>query len=154
MRSFRYWIGSERICHSPCPRQPTRARCAARRETPETWSSAEIEYAISRMDVVLTTRLHGVVLAIKNEVPPIAVDPIGRGGKIMRQARDDVLEQAFDYCLPKRRGPGFKSALEWRSKASRASASRLPQRFDRSRSSGPRWRRPRGERRSLPGRIA
>jgi len=76
-------------------------------------SPAEIESVISRMDVLLTTRLHGLVLAIKNEVPVIAVDPVEGGGKITRQARalgwpacytvdeagDDVLERALDYCV-------------------------------------------------------
>ncbi len=74
---------------------------------------AQIESAIARMDVVLTTRLHGMVLAIKNGVPAIAVDPIRGGGKISRQAdaigwplvfprdevTDDALQRAFEFCL-------------------------------------------------------
>jgi polysaccharide pyruvyl transferase WcaK-like protein len=65
------------------------------------------------MDVVLTTRLHGTVLALKNSVPAIALDPIAGGAKIRRQAEtvgwpvvftagaltDEALQQAFDYCL-------------------------------------------------------
>jgi hypothetical protein len=47
---------------------------------------AEIVALISRMDVVITTRLHGMVLALKNGVPAVAVDPIADGGKISRQA--------------------------------------------------------------------
>ena len=45
----------------------------------------EVESLIVRMDLVLTTRLHGTVLAIKNGVPAIAVDPVAGGAKIHRQ---------------------------------------------------------------------
>jgi hypothetical protein len=76
-------------------------------------SPAEVESLIARMDVVVTTRLHGTVLALKNGVPVIAVDPIVGGAKIRRQAEtldwpiiftadaltDEALQQAFDYCL-------------------------------------------------------
>jgi glycosyltransferase involved in cell wall biosynthesis/SAM-dependent methyltransferase len=65
------------------------------------------------MDVVITTRLHGMVLALKNGVPVIAIDPEPGGAKIMRQAEtigwpfayaadavnDQLLQQAFEYCL-------------------------------------------------------
>jgi hypothetical protein len=73
----------------------------------------EIESLIARMDLVLTTRLHGTVLAIKNGVPAVAVDPVAGGAKIRRQAETigwpvilasenltaAALESAFDYCL-------------------------------------------------------
>jgi hypothetical protein len=49
-------------------------------------SAAEIESLIARMDVVVTTRLHGLVLSLKNGVPVVAVDPISGGAKIARQA--------------------------------------------------------------------
>ena len=76
-------------------------------------SSAEIESLIARMDVVLTTRLHGTVLALKNGVPVIAIDPEAGGAKIKRQAEtigwpmvftadaltDESLQEAFTYCL-------------------------------------------------------
>jgi len=76
-------------------------------------TSAEVESLIAKTDVVLTTRLHGMVLAIKNGVPPLVVDPIAGGAKILRQAEtigwpvvlkaDDIsdakLDEAFDYCL-------------------------------------------------------
>ena len=74
---------------------------------------AEVESLIARMDVVLTTRLHGTVLALKNGVPAIAIDPIAGGAKIRRQTDtigwplcfnadnlDDLtLMQAFEHCL-------------------------------------------------------
>jgi hypothetical protein len=74
---------------------------------------AEVESLISRMDVVVTTRLHGMVFSLKNGVPVIAIDPEAGGAKIVRQgetigwphvfAADAVtagaLAEAFDDCL-------------------------------------------------------
>ena len=76
-------------------------------------SPAEIESLIARVDVLVTTRLHGMVLALKNGVPAIAIDPEDGGVKIRRQAeaigwpviftvdRLDLpaLEEAFSFCL-------------------------------------------------------
>ena len=53
-------------------------------------SPAEVESLIARMDVVLTTRLHGLVLALKNGIPAIAIDPIAGGAKVRPQA--DIIE--------------------------------------------------------------
>ena len=75
-------------------------------------SAAEVESLIARMDLVLTTRLHGLVLALKHGVPALAIDPIAGGAKIRCQAEtigwtavltagdlsDERLEQAFEYC--------------------------------------------------------
>lgn len=77
---------------------------------------AEIESLIARMDVLITTRLHGMVLALKNGVPVIAIDPVAGGAKIQRQARTigwpmvfnadtvtkDDLRRAMDSCLSDR----------------------------------------------------
>ena len=76
-------------------------------------TAAEVESLVARMDIVLTTRLHGLVLAIKNGVPAIAVDAIAGGAKVTRQAQslgwtihfnaefvtDAQLQAAFDYGL-------------------------------------------------------
>jgi hypothetical protein len=76
-------------------------------------SAAEIESLIARMDLVVTTRLHGTVLALKNGVPAIAIDAIAGGAKVLRQTEtigwttvfsidnlsDEQLHQAFEYCL-------------------------------------------------------
>jgi hypothetical protein len=73
----------------------------------------EVEALISRMDVVLTTRLHGLVLALKNGIPAIAIDAIAGGAKVTSQAgvldwpfaftvdslTDQALRQAFDDAL-------------------------------------------------------
>jgi len=74
---------------------------------------AQVESMIARMDAVVTTRLHGTVLALKNGVPAIAIDPIGGGAKIRRQCEtigwplvfdadsvdDEALSRALKYCL-------------------------------------------------------
>jgi hypothetical protein len=74
---------------------------------------SEMEALVARMDVMVTTRLHGMVLALKNGVPVVAIDPQTNGGKILRQAKtvgwpfvlredtmtDDALLLAFEYCL-------------------------------------------------------
>jgi hypothetical protein len=76
-------------------------------------TAAQVESLIARMDVVITTRLHGLVLALKNRVPAVAVDPITRGAKIRIQAEavgwpivftpetlsNEALQQALDHCL-------------------------------------------------------
>ncbi len=76
-------------------------------------SAAEIESLIARVDVAISTRLHGMVLALKNGVPVIAIDSVSGGAKITRQAEaigwpvvfsvdrltDEALQKAFDYCL-------------------------------------------------------
>jgi hypothetical protein len=76
-------------------------------------SAAEIESLIGRVDVLVTTRLHGTVLALKNGVPVLAIDPEAGGAKIRRQAQtvgwpvlftvenlsDETLRRAFDFCL-------------------------------------------------------
>lgn len=76
-------------------------------------SPAEVESLIARMDVVVTTRLHGMALALKNSVPAVVIDPYPEGGKVLRQANtinwpvvftadrldDEALREALDYCL-------------------------------------------------------
>lgn len=49
-------------------------------------TAAEVESVIARCDVVVTTRLHGMVLALKNGVPAVVIDPIAGGAKVRRQA--------------------------------------------------------------------
>lgn len=98
--------------HRPCARFPLDT-CL------EPWNfnghrtPAEIEAAIAAMDVVVTTRLHGMVLALKNGVPAVVIDPVAGGAKIMRQAKvvgwpaavpadqasEDVLARWYDWSL-------------------------------------------------------
>lgn len=76
-------------------------------------SPAEIESLISRVDALLTTRLHGAVMALKNGVPVLPIDPEKGGAKIVDQMKklgwpfvfsaddlnDEALVNAFNYCL-------------------------------------------------------
>jgi hypothetical protein len=76
-------------------------------------TAGEVESLIAKMDLVITTRLHGTVLALKNGVPVIPIDPISGGAKITSQVKcigwpvlfnashvnPSVLREAFDYCL-------------------------------------------------------
>ena len=76
-------------------------------------TAGEIESVIAKMDVVVTTRLHGTVLSIKNAIPVIPIDPIDGGAKISQQVAalnwpilfnassiDEIkLVEAFRYCL-------------------------------------------------------
>lgn len=74
---------------------------------------AEVESTLARMDVVITTRLHGTVLALKNGVPAISIDVTPGGAKLRRQAEkigwpmvfhadsltDEALDSALTFCL-------------------------------------------------------
>jgi glycosyltransferase involved in cell wall biosynthesis len=76
-------------------------------------TASEVESLISRMDVLVTSRLHGLVLALKNGVAPLVIDPERGGAKLTRQAAllgwraivtadamtDAGLEALFGWCL-------------------------------------------------------
>lgn len=49
-------------------------------------TAAQVEAVIARADVVVTTRLHGLVLALKHGVPALAIDPVTGGAKVAAQA--------------------------------------------------------------------
>jgi hypothetical protein len=59
-------------------------------------TAGEVYALIRRMDVVLTTRLHGLVLSLKAGVPVVALDPIAGGAKLTRQA--NTLQ--WPWCFP------------------------------------------------------
>lgn len=68
---------------------------------------------LGRLDLVVTTRLHGLVLALRRGVPVVAVDPVAHGAKVSAQARawgwpavltaetltEDALDRWWDWCL-------------------------------------------------------
>jgi hypothetical protein len=77
-------------------------------------TAAAFEALLSRMDVVVTTRLHGLALALRAGVPVLAVDPVHGGGKVTAQASawqwpailpaeeatsEHHLDQLWDWCL-------------------------------------------------------
>ena len=45
----------------------------------------QIISAITKMDIVITTRLHGSILSLKAHTPFIAIDPISKGAKVTKQ---------------------------------------------------------------------
>ena len=47
---------------------------------------AQLEALIRRVDVVITSRLHGLVYSLKNGIPAVAIDPIAGGAKVTSQA--------------------------------------------------------------------
>lgn len=73
----------------------------------------EVEAMIASTDLVITTRVHGLVMALRNSIPALVIDPIAGGAKVRRQAEavgwpiainaDQIsaplLEEAFDRCL-------------------------------------------------------
>lgn len=105
-------------------------------------SPGEVESLISRMDAVITTRLHGMVMALKNGVPPLVVDPIEGGAKIFRQARvigweavftidklhQEDMRRSLDFCLS-RKG---RAACINLNQAAIATLTDLPKEFLRS----------------------
>lgn len=81
----------------------------------------------SRLDLIVTDRLHGLVLALKQGVPALAVDPVRGGAKVSAQARacrwpalvttaavgderawNRELDEWWDWCL----GAGAELARE------------------------------------------
>ncbi len=102
--------------------------------------------AMARCDVVLTNRLHGMVYALKAGTPPVAIDGISGGAKVMAQARaigwtlaapadiadDKWLDRALDEAL----APGARDAA--RDAATRARAGLQPLKGLFSQALGPR----------------
>jgi hypothetical protein len=50
-------------------------------------SGREFESLLRKVDVLITNRLHGLVLGLKNSIPVVAVDSIAGGGKVTAQAK-------------------------------------------------------------------
>jgi hypothetical protein len=68
-----------------CARVPLDTRLEVR-DWAHCATPGQFESVIRRLDVVVTTRLHGLVLALKNGVPALAVDPVPGGAKVTAQA--------------------------------------------------------------------
>lgn len=82
-------------------------------DAPGRRNSGEVLALLGRADVVLTTRLHGLVLALLQGVPAIAVDPVRGGAKVLAQAHalawpaalaveqieDGELQRLLTWCL-------------------------------------------------------
>lgn len=66
---------------------------------------------LSTMDVVVTTRLHGLVLGLQAGVPVVAVDPVAGGGKVTAQAK------ALDWPVVAAEDAGDTALLDARLKS-------------------------------------
>lgn len=76
-------------------------------------NASELAALVAKTDAVVTTRLHGLVFALRAGVPAAAVDPIAGGAKVAAQARavgwphvvtadevdDEALRRLLDACL-------------------------------------------------------
>ncbi|WP_442907808.1 polysaccharide pyruvyl transferase family protein [Kineococcus sp. G2] len=103
-------------------------------------TAEQVLAVVSRLDVVVTTRLHGLVLALRAGVPALAVDPVAGGGKVSAQARawgwpgllaaEEVLagdgaaalDEQFAWCTS---GAGRAAAARARAEAPAAGAGQL-----------------------------
>ncbi|MEU0738888.1 polysaccharide pyruvyl transferase family protein [Streptomyces sp. NPDC006134] len=71
---------------------------------------AQLEAVLTRLDLVVTDRLHGLVLALRAGTPALAIDPVAGGAKVSAQARAcgwPALLAAEDA-----EGPGLAAGLE------------------------------------------
>lgn len=73
------------LLRQDCARVPVDTRLDRRHwlnhSTPD-----QLDSVLCRLDMVLSTRLHGLVLALRLGVPVLAVDPVYGGGKVSAQA--------------------------------------------------------------------
>jgi hypothetical protein len=104
-------------------------------------SSREFESLLRKVDVLITNRLHGLVLGLKNAVPVVAVDSIAGGGKITAQAKAlgwpvlipaeeldvEKLAQTVQMCFEQ----GMKPELEKTSQQGLASIARTRAEFEK-----------------------
>ena len=49
-------------------------------------NTSQFESILRRTDFVISTRLHGMIFSLKNNIPVIAIDPIAGGAKVQSQA--------------------------------------------------------------------
>ena len=83
-------------------------------------TSGQFLSVLERLDVVVTDRLHGLVLALRSGVPALAIDPVAGGAKVAAQGRachwpavlpadrtgPAELDRWWEWCL----GPGRRLA--------------------------------------------
>lgn len=75
------WLGSGDVAALPLDTRLDKADWTLS-QRPEQFVSI-----LDRLDAVVSTRLHGLVIALANAVPVVAVDPVSGGGKVTAQAR-------------------------------------------------------------------
>ncbi|WP_228973614.1 polysaccharide pyruvyl transferase family protein [Streptomyces sp. DH12] len=125
----RRWLGRRDIAHVPLD-----TRLA--HDDPHHFRTPEqLLSVLARLDVVVTNRLHGLVLALRAGTPAVAVDPVRGGAKVTAQARacrwpalvpadavdDATLDHWWAWCL----GEGRLRAAESRRRFLEAPERRL-----------------------------
>lgn len=98
-------------------------------------TSGQVGDVVARLDAVITLRLHGLGLALKNGVPVVAIDVVPGGGRVRAQARAwgwpvlradelgrSVLEDSLAWCLS---AAGRGAAAEAAARATAAGQSQL-----------------------------
>ncbi|MFI6208450.1 polysaccharide pyruvyl transferase family protein [Streptomyces sp. NPDC051041] len=100
---------------------------------------AQLESVLARLDLVVTDRLHGLVLALRAGTPALAVDPVAGGAKVTAQARAcgwpalvaaerldaRQLEHWWRWCLTGGRGSARRIRAAFRAGAAPDGADRL-----------------------------
>jgi Polysaccharide pyruvyl transferase len=74
-------------------------------------SAAAVTSVAARMDAVVTTRLHGLVLTLGMGTPALAVDPIPGGAKVSRQAA--ILDWPAVFTVDDLEAEKLAEALTW-----------------------------------------
>lgn len=95
---------------------------------------AQLEAVLARLDLVVTDRLHGLVLALRAGVPVLAVDPVEGGAKVTAQAgacgwpalvaaerleealREGTLEHWWHWCLTEGRDEAARIGAAFRTR--------------------------------------
>lgn len=81
----------------------------------------QINAVIARTDLVVTTRMHGLVMALRNGVPAVAIDAISGGAKVLAQAQsigwpivttvDDLTEDWINNAIERCLSPDIESLV-------------------------------------------
>lgn len=101
---------------------------------------AQLQSVLDRLDLVVTDRLHGMVLALRAGTPALAVDPVEGGAKVTAQARacgwpalvpaerlgEAELDRWWDWCLTSGRVAARRVRDEFAEGAGRDGADALP----------------------------
>ncbi|MGW5200873.1 polysaccharide pyruvyl transferase family protein [Streptomyces spiralis] len=101
---------------------------------------AQLQSVLARLDLVVTDRLHGMVLALRAGTPALAVDPVAGGAKVTAQARacgwpalvpaerlaPAELDRWWDWCLTSGRAAARRLGDAFAADAGREGAEALP----------------------------
>lgn len=114
---------------------------------------AQLESVLLRLDLVVTDRLHGMVLALRAGTPALAVDPVAGGAKVSAQARTcgwpalvpaehlersgtGELDRWWDWCLASGREAARRIRDEWAAGTGRDAAQELTAALGAARAAG------------------